>query len=122
MNVFRAALSRDFWITGVAIARYIPRAFRTKQIEGNLFFRSAGESSSRMRQTAGPRASSSVLSGYRSRFKREDAVTGIVAARAAGCFSAGLTTSFSEATLRASGADIVFGSFSELKALLSVRP
>src|SRR5271156_5473814 len=38
MNVFRAALSRDFWITGIAIARYIPRAFRTKQIDGNLFF------------------------------------------------------------------------------------
>jgi hypothetical protein len=25
MNVFRAALSSDFWITGIAIARYIPR-------------------------------------------------------------------------------------------------
>jgi hypothetical protein len=39
MNVFRAALSSDFWITGIAIAGYIPRAFRTKQIDGNLFFR-----------------------------------------------------------------------------------
>jgi hypothetical protein len=38
MNVFRAALSSGFWITGIAIARYIPRAFRTKQIDGNLFF------------------------------------------------------------------------------------
>src|SRR5258708_5570474 len=38
MNVFRAALSSDFCITGIAIARYIPRAFRTKQIDGNLFF------------------------------------------------------------------------------------
>jgi hypothetical protein len=38
MNVFRAALSGDFWIMGIAIARYIPRAFRTKQIDGNLFF------------------------------------------------------------------------------------
>jgi len=38
MNVFRAALSSDFWITGIAIARYIPRAFRTKQIDGNRFF------------------------------------------------------------------------------------
>jgi hypothetical protein len=38
MNVFRVALSRDFWITGVAIARYVPQAFRTKQIDGNLFF------------------------------------------------------------------------------------
>jgi hypothetical protein len=24
MNVFRAALTRDFWITGIAIARYMP--------------------------------------------------------------------------------------------------
>jgi len=38
MNVFRAALSSDFWITGIAIARYIPRAFRTTQIDGNRFF------------------------------------------------------------------------------------
>jgi len=38
MNVFRATLSRDFWITGIAIARYIPQAFRRKQIDGNLFF------------------------------------------------------------------------------------
>lgn len=38
MNVFRAALSNDFWIAGIAIARYIARAFRTKQIDGNLFF------------------------------------------------------------------------------------
>jgi HAD superfamily hydrolase (TIGR01509 family) len=48
----------------------------------------------------------------------EDAVNGIVAARAAGCFSAGLTTSFSEASLREAGADIVVGSYSELKSLL----
>ena len=39
MNLFRAALARDFWITGIAIARYIPRAFRVKQVDGNLFFR-----------------------------------------------------------------------------------
>jgi hypothetical protein len=38
MNVFRSALSRDFWITGGAIARYLRQAFRTKQIDGNLFF------------------------------------------------------------------------------------
>src|SRR5277367_798206 len=49
----------------------------------------------------------------------EDAVSGIVAARAAGCFSAGLTTSFSEASLREAGADIVVGSFPELKTLLT---
>jgi beta-phosphoglucomutase len=51
----------------------------------------------------------------------EDAVNGIVAARAAGCFSAGLTTSFSEASLREAGADIVVGSFPELKMLLTAR-
>jgi HAD superfamily hydrolase (TIGR01509 family) len=49
----------------------------------------------------------------------EDAVNGIVAARAAGCFSAGLTTSFAEASLREAGADIVVGSYSELKTLLT---
>ena len=38
MNVFRAALARDFWITGIAIARYMPRAFRVKQVDGNQFF------------------------------------------------------------------------------------
>ena len=38
MNVFRASLSSDFWITGIAIARYLPQAFRRKQIDGNLFF------------------------------------------------------------------------------------
>jgi HAD superfamily hydrolase (TIGR01509 family) len=51
----------------------------------------------------------------------EDAVNGIVAARAAGCFSAGLTTSFPEPSLRKAGADIVVGSFSELKTLLIAR-
>jgi beta-phosphoglucomutase len=49
----------------------------------------------------------------------EDAVNGIVAASAAGCFSAGLTSSFSEASLREAGADVVVGSYSELKALLT---
>jgi hypothetical protein len=39
MNVFRAALDRDFWITGIAIARYMPRAFRVKQVDGNQFSR-----------------------------------------------------------------------------------
>jgi hypothetical protein len=38
MNVFRAALTRNFWITGIAIARYMPRAFRVKQVDGNQFF------------------------------------------------------------------------------------
>jgi hypothetical protein len=38
MNVFRAALARDFWITEIPIARYMPRAFRVKQVDGNQFF------------------------------------------------------------------------------------
>jgi hypothetical protein len=38
MNVFHAALARDFWITGIAIARYMPRAFRVKHVDGNQFF------------------------------------------------------------------------------------
>jgi beta-phosphoglucomutase len=51
----------------------------------------------------------------------EDSVNGIVAARAAGCFSAGLTTSFSEASLREAGADIVVSAFSELKTALTTK-
>ena len=39
MNMFRTALAIGFWITGIAIARCIPGAFRRKQIDGNLFFR-----------------------------------------------------------------------------------
>jgi hypothetical protein len=38
MNVLRAAFTSDFWMTGLAIARYIPRAFRVQQIDGDLFF------------------------------------------------------------------------------------
>ena len=38
MNVFRAALTSDFWMTGIAIVRYIPRWFRVKRVDGNLFF------------------------------------------------------------------------------------
>src|SRR5712692_6442113 len=38
MNVLRAAFTSDFWMTGFAIVRYIPRAFRVKQIDGNLFY------------------------------------------------------------------------------------
>jgi hypothetical protein len=38
MNVLRAAFTGDFWITGAAIVRYVPQAFRVKQVDGNLFF------------------------------------------------------------------------------------
>ena len=51
----------------------------------------------------------------------EDAVNGIVAATGAGCFSAGVTTSFSKASLREASADFVGGSYSELKTLLTAR-
>jgi hypothetical protein len=37
MNVFRVALSRDFWLTGFAIA-HVPQPFGAKRIDGNLFF------------------------------------------------------------------------------------
>jgi hypothetical protein len=38
MNMFRAALTSDFWMTAIAILRYIPRAFRVKQVNGDIFF------------------------------------------------------------------------------------
>lgn len=48
----------------------------------------------------------------------EDAVNGIVAAKAAGCFAVGLTTSFSRQTLLDAGADLVIDSFLELRRCL----
>ncbi|HEV2730843.1 MAG TPA: DUF1569 domain-containing protein [Terriglobales bacterium] len=38
MNLLRAAFTSDFWMTGLAIVRYIPRAFRVNQVDGNQFF------------------------------------------------------------------------------------
>jgi uncharacterized protein DUF1569 len=38
MNLLRALFDPDFWVTGVAIVRYVPRAFRVKRVDGNLFF------------------------------------------------------------------------------------
>ncbi len=38
MNLARALVDPNFWMTGVAIARYVPRAFRVKQVDGNQFF------------------------------------------------------------------------------------
>ena len=40
-NLFRELFDRDFWITGLAIAQYIPHAFRLKQIDGMAFFTDA---------------------------------------------------------------------------------
>ena len=45
----------------------------------------------------------------------EDAVNGIVAAKAAGCFAVGLTTSFSRQALLNAGADLVIENFDELR-------
>jgi hypothetical protein len=38
MNLLHALFTRNFLMSGVAIVRYIPRAFRVKQVDGNLFF------------------------------------------------------------------------------------
>jgi len=38
MNLLRALFTRNLLMSGVAIVRYIPRAFRVKQVDGNLFF------------------------------------------------------------------------------------
>ncbi len=46
----------------------------------------------------------------------EDSVTGIVAAKAAGCFAVGLTTTFSAAVLREAGADLVVEAFTQLRS------
>jgi HAD superfamily hydrolase (TIGR01509 family) len=48
----------------------------------------------------------------------EDSVNGLRAAKAAGCFSAAITTTFGKDTLVSAGADIVVGSFAELRTLL----
>ncbi len=48
----------------------------------------------------------------------EDSVNGILAAKAAGCFAVGLTTSFVEEALRAAGADLVIENFGELQTAL----
>ena len=51
----------------------------------------------------------------------EDSVTGIVAAKAAGCYAVGLTSTFSEAVLREAGADRVVATFEELRSSLESR-
>jgi hypothetical protein len=38
MNLLRALFTRNLLMSGVAIVRYIPRAFRVKPVDGNLFF------------------------------------------------------------------------------------
>ncbi len=48
----------------------------------------------------------------------EDALNGILAAKAAGCFAVGITTSFSREALKAAGADLVIDTFAELEQAL----
>jgi len=45
----------------------------------------------------------------------EDAVSGIISGKAAGCFVVGITTSFPAKDLAAAGADLVVGSFRDLE-------
>jgi hypothetical protein len=37
-NLLQEAFTKTFWITGLAILKYIPRSFRIKQVDGNTFF------------------------------------------------------------------------------------
>jgi HAD superfamily hydrolase (TIGR01509 family) len=48
----------------------------------------------------------------------EDAINGIVSAKAAGCLTAGITTSFDREKLLASGADMTFDQFGELNSMI----
>lgn len=48
----------------------------------------------------------------------EDAVNGILAAKAAGCLAVGITTSFTRQQLLAAGADLVIDTFAEFQAAL----
>jgi hypothetical protein len=34
MNLAEALVTSNFWMSGLAIARYIPRSFRVKQVRG----------------------------------------------------------------------------------------
>jgi hypothetical protein len=38
VNLLHAVFTRNLLMSGIAIVRYIPRAFRVKQVDGNLFF------------------------------------------------------------------------------------
>jgi hypothetical protein len=38
MNLLHALFTRNPLMSGVAIVRYMPKAFRVKQVDGNLFF------------------------------------------------------------------------------------
>ncbi len=51
----------------------------------------------------------------------EDSVNGLKAAKAAGCFAVGITTTFDRQILLAAGADLVFDSFEELRVRLEAE-
>ena len=53
-SLVSALRTKDFWITGWAIARYVPRSFRIKQVDGMLFFteEKRGEYASRIASLA----------------------------------------------------------------------
>jgi beta-phosphoglucomutase len=48
-----------------------------------------------------------------------DSINGLIAARQAGCFAVGITTSFSTQILRSTEADLVVQSFPQLKSHLA---
>ncbi|MGA7317828.1 MAG: HAD family phosphatase [Silvibacterium sp.] len=49
----------------------------------------------------------------------EDSINGLIAAKQAGCFAVGITTSFPSYTLRNAGADLVVESFAQLHSHLA---
>lgn len=51
----------------------------------------------------------------------EDSVNGLKAAKAAGCYAVGITTTFDRGTLEAAGADLVVESFGEIQGKLEGR-
>lgn len=40
-SLFSASMTKDFWLTGLAMIRYIPRAFSAPQVDGMDFFTDA---------------------------------------------------------------------------------
>src|SRR5215469_4244555 len=49
----------------------------------------------------------------------EDSTNGVIAAKTAGCVAIGIVTTFNSATLHAAGADLIVGSFAELRKILA---
>ncbi len=38
MNIFAALFTSNFWMSGLAIARYVPHSFRVRRVDGYVFF------------------------------------------------------------------------------------